>query len=119
MLLLGVPPPVVSITDEGQPIAGYFDYALICSVKRDHNLSSLSNLTVQWLDSSGSVVTGEKNINVSGSGPTNDAVLISRLNFSSLYTSQAGVYTCRASLTIPDTLNNYSIETNFSVYVKS
>ena len=115
---LGVPPPLVNITDEGEPIAGHSDYALICIIERDPELSSLSILALEWLDPSGNVITSGINFTVSGSGPTNDTVIKSRLSFSNLYTSQAGVYVCRGLLTIPGTDTNHSIEAIFAVHVK-
>ena len=116
--LIDVPLPLVDISDEGEPIAGYFDYALICVTERDPYLSSLSTLAVQWLNSSGNKITGGVNFTIFESGPTNDTVLESRLSFSNLYTSQAGVYECRALLSIPGTDINYSVRANFSVHVK-
>jgi hypothetical protein len=73
---------------------------------------------VQWLDPRGNVISSGENFTISGVGPTNDVGLISRLVFNSLYTSQAGDYTCRTLQTIPGTVINHPEPVTFSIQVK-
>ena len=107
------------ITTEGSSIAGLSGYTLICSASKNQFLSDSSTLAVQWLDVNGAIISEDNaNFTVSDVGPTSNTVLISRLTFNSLFTSQAGVYTCRTLLTIPGTVDNHSIEETFLVSVK-
>jgi hypothetical protein len=73
---------------------------------------------VQWLDPRGNIISNGENFTISGVGPTTDARLISRLVFNSLYTSQAGVYTCRTLQTIPGTVINHPELLTFPIQVK-
>ena len=74
---------------------------------------------MQWLDLNDVVISeGNPNHTISGGGPTTNTVLTSRLTFNSLYTSQAGEYSCRTLLTIPGTVDNHAIEEIFTVAVK-
>ena len=108
----------VNITAEGIPTAGFSGYALICNTSREPDLPPTSTLAVQWLDPSGSVISSGENFTISGAGPTTDVRLISRLVFNSLYTSQAGKYTCRTLHTIPGIAINYNESATFPVWVK-
>ena len=103
---------------EGPSIAGFSGYTLICNTSKEPDLVSTSTLAVQWLDQRGSIIRDGVNFTISGSGPTTDTVLTSRLTFNNLYTSQAGVYTCKTLLSIPGTINNHPELTQFTVYVK-
>lgn len=113
---------VEPITDEGLSIAGLSGYTLICSTSKNQFLSSSSTLAIQWLDTNDMVITRSREdssiFTVSSFGPTADTVLTSRLTFNSLYTSQAGMYTCRTLLTIPGTVTNHTMEVKFLVSVK-
>ena len=74
----------VTISSEGQSIAGE-EYTLVCSVSPADG-ESVDDLTVEWLNASGSVVK-------SGSGTTQ---LTHTLN--PLLPSHGGEYRCRAAL---------------------
>lgn len=116
----GFPPQHVNITDEGISIAGSSGYTLICTISRELDLSSTSTLSVQWVDPDGSVVDGDQNsFSITGmQGPSNDAILTSRLTFLNILTSQSGQYTCRSLLTVPGTsINNHPIDGSFLVEV--
>ena len=113
------PPQLVNVTDEGVSTAGYSGYTLVCTTDRDGDLSPMSTLTLQWLDSEGNLITSGDSLTITGSqGPSNDISLTSRLTFNSLLTSQAGLYTCRTLLTIPGTVIDHPVEHNFTVAVK-
>lgn len=110
----------VIITDEGVSTAGYPGYSLLCTVTREQDLSSLTTIFIQWLDStSGLEISGDQAINVNSSGSANDAIITSRLIFNSLLTSQAREYTCRTSMSIPGTeIFNYTVDEVFPITVK-
>ena len=118
------PPPgfptqeVDPITDEGIPTAGFSGYTLTCNTSKEPDLPPTSTLAVQWLDPSGSVIVNGTNFTISGSGPTTDTVFTSRMTFNSLYTSQAGEYTCRTLQTIPGIVTNHPEPVTFTVAVK-
>ena len=116
---VGLPTQAVDpVSTEGTSIAGFSGYTLICNTSKEPDLLSTSTLTVQWLDQRGSRIRDGVNFTISESGPTTDIVLTSRLIFNNLYTSQAGVYTCKALLTIPGTINNHPELMQFTVHVK-
>ena len=99
--------------------AGYSGYTLVCTTNREAGLNPASTLTIQWLDSDGNVITSGDDFSISGTqGPVNDVNITSKLTFSSLMTSQAGLYTCRTLLTIPGTVVDHTVEDNFTVSVK-
>ena len=99
--------------------AGYSGYTLVCTTDRDADLNPASTLTIQWLDSDGTVISSGDDLSISGTqGPVNDDHITSRLTFNSLMTSQAGLYTCRTLLTIPGTVVDHIVVDNFTVTVK-
>ena len=113
------PPQIINVTDGGVSSAGYSGYTLICTTNREADLPSSSTLTIQWLNPDGNAITTGNGFTISGTqGPSNDISLTSRLTFSTLLTSQAGLYTCRTLLTIPGTVVDHSVEYNFAVTVK-
>jgi hypothetical protein len=109
---------LVDVTTEGISTAGFSGYTLICNTSREPDLSSTTTLAVEWLDPRGNFISSGENFTISGVGPTTDVRLISRLVFSSLYTSQAGVYTCRTFQTIPGTVINHPEPMTFPIQVK-
>ena len=56
--LADFPPQHVTISEEGISIAGYSSYTLLCTTTREHQLSSSSTISVQWLGSDGLEVSG-------------------------------------------------------------
>ena len=118
ILSSGFPTQFVDVTAEGTSAAGYSGYTLICNTSREPDLPSTSTLAVQWLGPTGNVISSGENFTISGVGPTTDVGLISRLVFNSLYTSQAGDYTCRTLQTIPGTAINHPEPETFPVRVK-
>ena len=106
------------ITVEGTSIAGFSNYTLICNTRRESALQPSTTLAVQWLDPMGNVISNGANFTITGSGPTTNSFLTSRLTFSRLYTSQAGEYTCRTFQTIPGTVTNHTEEVSFTILVK-
>ena len=109
---------IASITADGSSTAGHHGYTLTCVVNRNIWLSNLSTLEVEWIGTDSNVISHGANFSVFSSGPTNDVELTSRLTFNSLFTSQAGEYTCRTLLTIPGTVNRHLVEQAFTVQVK-
>ncbi len=110
---------MVITEDEGVSIAGYAGYSLLCTVTREQDLSSLTSISIQWLDPGGLEISEDRTIIVNSSESANDAIVTSRLIFNSLLTSQAGEYTCRTSMTIPGTdIFNYTVDEAFSITVK-
>ena len=83
----------VSISTEGQPIAGE-EYALVCSVSSAGVESVNSGLTVEWLAPSGSAVEQNEN----GSYTNITQLLTYTLAFNPLLPSHGGQYRCRATL---------------------
>ena len=106
---------VDAITDEGISMAGFSGYTLICNTSKEPLRPALA---VQWLDPRGIVIVSGTNFTISGSGPTTDTVLTSRLTFNNLYTSQAGQYTCQTLQTIPGIVSNHPETVTFTVAVK-
>ena len=107
------------ITTEGSSTAGLSGYTLICTASKNQFLSPLATLAVQWLDLNDAVISeSNPNFTISDVGPTTRTVLTSRLTFNSLFTSQAGVYTCRTLLTIPGTVDDHTSDETVIVSVK-
>ena len=74
---------------------------------------------MQWLDVNDAIVSeGNPNFTISDVGPTTSTILTSRLSFNSIYTSQAGEYTCRTLLTIPGIVDNHIIDETVTMSVK-
>ena len=115
----GFPTQVVDVTGEGISTAGFSGYTLICNTSREPDLPPTSTLAVEWLHPRGNVITNGTNFTISGAGPTTDISLISSLVFNSLYTSQAGEYTCRTLETIPGTVVNHPESETFTIQVQS
>ena len=115
----GFPTQLVDlIIAEGTFTAGFFGNTLICNTNKEPDLPSTTTLAVQWLDPRGYVISNGTHFTISGAGPITDNVLTSRLVFNNLYTSQAGMYTCRTLQTIPGTVTNHPESVTFTVQVK-
>ena len=106
------------VTAENIFTPGFSSYTLICNTSRELDLSPTSTLAVEWLDPTGNVISSGVNFTISGVGPTTNVGLISRLVFNSLYTSQAGNYTCRTLQTIPGIVINHPELVIFTIQVK-
>ena len=109
----------VSIIEEGLSTAGHPGYMLLCTVLREQLLTSSTTLSLQWLDSEGlEIVSGGENFVIEEGSPSGFA-LTSTLAFTSLITSLAGEYVCRASMTIPCTeILNHTVDSLYTVTVK-
>ena len=94
-------------------------YTLVCNVSRSANLSASTHLEVRWLDSDGSVITPGTAYTISGMSNTTAITLISTLTIPHLITSQGGIYTCAANMTIPGVVTDHQIISNFTVRVAS
>ena len=117
-LITGFPTHLVDVRDEGISTAGFSGYSLICNTSMEPDLPPTSTLAVEWLDPMGNIITNGTNFTISGAGPTTDVSLISSLVFNSLYTSQAGEYTCRILQTILGTVVNHPESETFTVQIK-
>lgn len=117
-MIVGFPPQNATVFHEGDFTAASSNYVLVCSVEREEDLSNTSTLAVEWLDPRGNVISDGSNFTISDAGPTTNSTLTSRLYFNSLYTSQAGNYTCRSLLTIPGTVTDNPFPVTFTVNVK-
>lgn len=82
---------------------------------------STAVLEVEWFGHDGSlVIEGQTDINITGESNTMDSTLTSRLTFTSLKTSQGGVYTCSVNLTIREAnVIDHNVRSDSSVRVKS
>ena len=114
-LCTALPPPQVEVTPEGSSRAG-MDYKLTCSVTSDTNLFSPPTLVWMYSDGiGGSIVDSSNGITV-GQPVTVGAVTTLSLMFEPLHTSDGGMYTCTASITIPiaavDIMNSETIPVN-------
>ena len=115
---IGFSPQLVNITGEEELTAGYAGYTLVCLAERENHLPTSSSIAAQWFGPDNTLINDGMNFIISGSSTTTSTVLTSRLTFNSVYTSQAGVYTCRTLLTIPGVVINDSVEVNLTVKVK-
>ena len=94
----------------------------MCQGTRGEDQADGTTLEVEWFNPDGVPITGwTSGVMITGiTAITTDATLISYLNFPTLYTSQAGPYTCRVNHTIPDTtITDQNITTTSVVTVKS
>ena len=62
----------------------------------------ITTLDMEWFDPIGTRITGGGGILITGGTSTTNFTLNSTLIFFSISTSQAGLYTCRVNLTIPE-----------------
>lgn len=93
--------------------------SLTCVAGKD--LSQVSaTLEVEWFDGNGSPLTGGGVVMVTGDTSTTAFTLSSTLTFPSVSTSQAGPYTCRVNLTIPEAgVTDHSVSRVSHVRVRS
>ena len=114
------PPQEVTVfpLEEGSVMAGA-QYTLVCNVSRSANLPAFSHLEVRWLDSDGSIITSGTAHTISGMSNTTATTLISTLTIPHLVTSQGGIYTCAANMTIPGVVTDHQIISSFPVRVAS
>ncbi len=97
-------------------------YTLVCQGTRGEDQADGTTLQVEWFNPDGEPITGTSSgVMITGiTAITTNATLISYLNFPTLYTSQAGPYTCRVNHTIPDTtITDQSINSTSVVTVQS
>ena len=115
--ILGFPPQRVTTAAEGSSIAGH-RYTLMCTATRD---TTLKNATMElvWLNSDRNTVSSTDSISITGPTSTANEVLVSRLTFSVLRTSNGGTYTCQTSLTIPDVVTEHLVNSSQDVIVQS
>ncbi len=97
------------------------EYTLVCQGTRGEDQADGTTLEVEWFNPDGEPITGgTSGVMITGvTNITTNATLISYLNFPTLYTSQAGPYTCRVNHTIPDTITDQSIDSTSVVTVQS
>lgn len=94
-------------------------YRLQCNVRRTLIAPNNTLLEVMWLDHDGYVINSGINYSVSGMSNTTTPNLSSTLAFSRLTTSQAGLYSCVANVTIPGIVMDQQLISTFTVRVAS
>ena len=105
----------MSITTSGPPIAGE-DYTLACAVTE--NVAGLSgNVSVQWMDPGGDVVTQSLGILLHFQTSGLSANLT--LTFQPLGTTSGGVYMCLVTLPLPAVVGNITTDASHPVIVES
>ena len=109
-----------SPVEEGVVTAGG-QYTLQCmilfhrpeAVERNHTL-----LEVIWFDPDDHTITSGPSFNISGMPNTTESTLNSTITFTRLTTSQGGLYSCGANLTIPDVTTDFQVIRHFPVRVE-
>lgn len=110
------PPQQVSLTGEGTVTAG-LGHTLTCSSSRDPGIPATFSL--EWLAPNGNIVMNtDSTIQVIGDTSSNADTISSSLRFSVLRTSQAGMYSCRVHLTVPNSMIQHSVVMRATVTVK-
>ena len=113
-----LPPPRVDIIPEDSSTAG-MDYKLTCSVTSDTNLFSPPTLVWMYSNGIGESIVDSGNGTTVGQPVTGGAVTTLNLMFEPLRTSDGGMYTCMASITIPIAAVNITNSGVISVNVQS
>ena len=88
------------MSTEGSSNAGE-SLLLICSVTRLDDISG--SLALQWLGPDGTQVVSSGSVTV-GDPTTSGATTTINLQFTTLYTSHGGQYTCRGDLSLNDSM---------------
>ena len=89
-----------SVNTEGSSIAGE-PLTLTCSVTRVDNVTG--NVVLQWIGPDGAPLTSNETVTV-GVPTTSGATTTISIHFSTLYTSNAGQYTCQGELISSDVM---------------
>ena len=103
IMFIELPTPFVTITTNGDEFVGG-TYTIICTVNIIQPL--IVSLTIQW---------NKLNSNVLNTLSGNT---VSSLTFTSLNTSDAGIYTCQATVSIPDIATTIN-STNTAIKLQS
>lgn len=103
---------LASVSMEGNTIAGE-SLTLICSITRVENITG--SVSPQWIGPDGTQVTSSRSITV-GVPVTSGATTTLNLQFTTLYTSNGGQYSCRGDLTSSD--STYTVLAILDVFVQ-
>ena len=114
------PPQMVSVfpVEEGVVTAGD-QYSLQCNISRVPTLSNSTLLEVMWLDPDNDIITAGTAYSITGPTSTNGTTLTSTLTFLRITTSQAGLYSCAANMTIPTIVTDHQVIRRTPVRVAS
>ena len=108
-----VPPPLPcslqSLLVEEGVVAAEGQYTLQCNISRDGNLPPPTLLEVMWLDPNKNTITSGTAYTISGMSSTTTQNLTSTLTIPRLTTSQGGLYSCAANLTVPDIVTDCQV----------
>ena len=81
-------------------------HSIVCRITRVDTLADDTLLEVTWLDHNNKVITPGPTHTITGPTSTTETSLTSNLTFTTLTTSQGGRYTCLATMTIFDIIED-------------
>ena len=90
-----------------------------CYATRQTTLLPTTLLEITLLDYNNNPMTSEEGFTFTGQQSTMNHNITSRLLVSSIRTSQAGVYTCVANMTIPGVVEDHQVRESVNIYVTS
>ena len=83
--------------------------SLPCSVTRKNTLPSETYIETVWLDYNNNIISNNSILGITGLINTTATNITSRLAVSNIRTSQAGIYTCVANMTIPGVVEDHQV----------
>ena len=124
MMMIFLPLDVMTVNvvpvEEGVATAGD-RYTLQCNITRDADWppSPSTFMEVMWSDASHTTITSGTAYTISAVSSTNNITLASTLTFPRLITSQGGLYSCAANITIPGVALDFQVIKSVPVQVAS
>lgn len=119
VLFIDLVPQLILGPERTCSIAPGSHHYIQCNVSRSSMLPNTTQLTITWLDNSNRTISDDRDHRLSISERmVNETVLSSKLTFYYMYTSQAGQYTCIVTMTIPQEVLSYSINSTLDVAVQ-
>ena len=102
------PPQIVQLPHEVNVTADQMA-SLPCSVTRKNTLPSETYIETVWLDYNNNIISNNSILGITGPINTTATNITSRLAVSNIRTSQAGIYTCVANMTIPGVVEDHQV----------